>query len=962
MLNVKESLSSSLSHEVSINTAGEKLINLEMMADDSQEICEEGEFIPNPNVDTPVEHHLLAENVDCLSPNMLENGFNNIDEEGFTKVGKKKAPWCIGGDFNIISNASERVGGNPPNSNAMEDFNSMIHDCNLHDIGFSGGAFTWSIATMWQRLDRFLFNNDWIADFSMTSVEHLSRTQSDHAPLLLNVNTHTFEGPYAFRFQNILKQTLIWWNKNVFGNIFMNIKVAENKVIELDQVYLENPMNDNFQILNASKLSLFQLQNQEETFWKQKANTKIILEGERNSKFFHALANKKRIKNHIHKISSQDGVVYDTDELIIKSGVDHFTNIFNSKGSCTPINNSFILPKIITNESISYFFFQNMSGLAINTEKSNFFVAKSVLRSRINGIQKNLWFFCEAFTFYVGLLISFFEDLFTFCQRKFANWSSNFLSFGGRLVLIKSVLNSIPIFLFHTLKPNVSVCNIKERMISKFFWGSNGNRDCICWASWNNICGAFKDGSLGSNSSLWAQFMNFKYCKDVHPLLCSYKHVDSLVWKRLCAIKWEAENLIQWGLGKGEISFWQDNWLGIGSIDSILNTHTLENVKVKSYFSNDSWNVLKLGEVIPAHLIEIILSIPLQLNCKDKILFNVSPSGLFTIKDAWNTFRNTYEVSPIFSAIWNNNIPLSYSILVWRCLKKFIPVDEFLWRKGFMFPSKCQCCASTETMNHIFISGGIAEKVWNCFFSLANKGIFNSNSDVLTILKVLMTSSKGHIYIILPILIIWFLWKATNESKHNDIKMDANHVIANIRNKVLHVFSVNLLSFKNFYNCHALAEVLGIPPERGDSNAMVLVLGEIRILFSLFLRICWLLVGGLLAAFLLRPALHSGSELLIPFKDFFRHLVPLENGILTSRGDISFTMAIRSENGNIFADFRVGVGTYPHLSAIRVADDKSAIVSERKDALPVSFASSVGVPRWRSLAVICNEVAVMLHY
>lgn len=53
------------------------------------------------------------------------------------------SPWCIGGDFNIIAEASERVGGAHPNISAMNDFCDCIRDCELEDIGTIGIPFTW---------------------------------------------------------------------------------------------------------------------------------------------------------------------------------------------------------------------------------------------------------------------------------------------------------------------------------------------------------------------------------------------------------------------------------------------------------------------------------------------------------------------------------------------------------------------------------------------------------------------------------------------------------------------------------------------------------------------------------------------------------------------------------------------------------------------------------------------------
>ncbi|PKU82328.1 integrator complex subunit 11 [Dendrobium catenatum] len=61
-----------------------------------------------------------------------------------------------------------------------------------------------------------------------------------------------------------------------------------------------------------------------------------------------------------------------------------------------------------------------------------------------------------------------FEDIFTCFQKQLTHWSSNFLSFGCRLILIKYVLNSIPIYLLHTLQPTAAICLRIERMINNF--------------------------------------------------------------------------------------------------------------------------------------------------------------------------------------------------------------------------------------------------------------------------------------------------------------------------------------------------------------------------------------------------------------------------------------------------------------------------------------------------------------
>ncbi|XP_028555986.1 uncharacterized protein LOC114580995 [Dendrobium catenatum] len=264
---------------------------------------------------------------------------------------------------------------------------------------------------------------------------------------------------------------------------------------------------------------------------------------------------------------------------------------------------------------------------------------------------------------------------------------------------------------------------ITEILINKFFWGSSYNNSGIRWAKWFKLCGVYEEGALGcksisdmvkgfshklwfnfrSNISLWSQFMLAKYCKGLHPLNAQYKNIDSAV----CKIKEVAELNIQWGLGNGDVAFWQDDWLGFASIDRILNTVTLENVKVNAFLVNGEWNTDRLREVIPYEVVALIFKIPLQLHVQDKILFKITAN------------------------------------------------------------------------------------VWNHFSTLAGVDVTANHGDLQDMLA------------------LWFT-KARNESKHEGIKMDENQIIANIRNKLLQLISVNLISCKNFKHCNALADYLGL--------------------------------------------------------------------------------------------------------------------------------------------------------
>lgn len=123
------------------------------------------------------------------------------------------------GDFNDIMK-NEKFGGNRVNFRRMHDFNNVIQNYNLLDLGFTGQKFTWSNCRknnlILERLDRFLANPLWLAKFPQTFVTRLSRTHSDHCPLILSTNPNSPHAPKPFRLESI------WSNHPFFDALVHN--------------------------------------------------------------------------------------------------------------------------------------------------------------------------------------------------------------------------------------------------------------------------------------------------------------------------------------------------------------------------------------------------------------------------------------------------------------------------------------------------------------------------------------------------------------------------------------------------------------------------------------------------------------------------------------------------------------------------------------------------------------------
>ena len=129
--------------------------------------------------------------------------------------------WCLGGDFNVISFPSERLGAGRFTC-CMYDFSNFISLHGLMDNPLEGGLYTWSNSTSATRLDRFLFSSLLAEYFTHFSQKRLPRVLSDHFPILLESESHR-RGRIPFRFENMwlkaegfLDKVKAWWENYHF--------------------------------------------------------------------------------------------------------------------------------------------------------------------------------------------------------------------------------------------------------------------------------------------------------------------------------------------------------------------------------------------------------------------------------------------------------------------------------------------------------------------------------------------------------------------------------------------------------------------------------------------------------------------------------------------------------------------------------------------------------------------------
>ncbi|KAL0298802.1 UNVERIFIED_CONTAM: hypothetical protein Sradi_6540000 [Sesamum radiatum] len=248
--------------------------------------------------------------------------------EELTSISNRHDPWLVGGDFNVILHPNENQGGDMRRLGSIDDFNDMMIDTGLMDAGFEEDPFTWTNKRVWKRLDRVLYSKEWTDTYNSTRVQHLPRRLSDHHPLFITAVKTENRKAASFRFQNIIKELLKRWNTEVFGNVFTTVEQAKQEAEEAEKKFDRDPSEANLIALNKGNAALVHALSLESEYWRQKSNCKWLEDGERNTKYFHSLVKKKRLKSTIHRILKENQEISNPNQ-IKDSAARYFENLLS---------------------------------------------------------------------------------------------------------------------------------------------------------------------------------------------------------------------------------------------------------------------------------------------------------------------------------------------------------------------------------------------------------------------------------------------------------------------------------------------------------------------------------------------------------------------------------------------------------------------------------------------------------
>ncbi|XP_041015027.1 uncharacterized protein LOC121257846 [Juglans microcarpa x Juglans regia] len=222
----------------------------------------------------------------------------------------------------------------------MEEFNVCIDACGFVELAHKGNALFWcngqeGNARQWARLDRALANSLFSESFSSANLEYLIRKSLDHSPMVVKLSRFSsrdvWERPvYGLGLVKLaakLKRTKVAlraWNASVFGRVDQNIKLLEERLVCLESQLQLNYSEDIESEYLISKLELEVWEKREEARLTQIAKKNWLMEGDKNSKFFHVMVSQRRRSSSVAQMVLENGMVLSSPGVVHAGVVEYF--------------------------------------------------------------------------------------------------------------------------------------------------------------------------------------------------------------------------------------------------------------------------------------------------------------------------------------------------------------------------------------------------------------------------------------------------------------------------------------------------------------------------------------------------------------------------------------------------------------------------------------------------------------
>ncbi|KAJ4779287.1 reverse transcriptase [Rhynchospora pubera] len=379
--------------------------------------------------------------------------------------------------------------------------------------------------------------------------------------------------------------------------------------------------------------------------------------------------------------------------------------------------------------------FGEVSGLVVNPNKSKLWFTKATANEKQAQVQHSLQATqAEPGEKYLGMCLSGRQSakrtgqmLLDRMWSKLAGWKCSMLSHAGRLVLLKSVLTSLPVYYMTTVKLPKGVIDQMMSLMAKFFWGKTDKVRYLSFISWKKICSKVEDGGLGvkdlhkfgdalfmkniwalmgQENKLWVDVCRAKYFPRIGFWGATNTRGGSQLWKEVVKNKQKLKDEVKWDIHNGHKALavsqpWFNDW-------EIQHNVTLADrqLTVSQLFDTDrnQWREDQLERIFGvqgASQIYNTASKPNPVsNLEDKLIWQRVKEGRYTVKEGYKWLEGssgTTGQNQMIGKHWKiiaelKNVAPKVKVFLWRLLSKTLPIDQNLNRRISAISPMCQRC------------------------------------------------------------------------------------------------------------------------------------------------------------------------------------------------------------------------------------------------------------------------------
>ncbi|XP_073059743.1 uncharacterized protein [Primulina eburnea] len=656
--------------------------------------------------------------------------------------------WCLGGDFNVVRNTGEKL-NSFTNTTSMQCFDELIGELRLHDPPLLNAKYTWSnfrANPICCRLDRYLFSRDWMDIFPNYRQVVLPRITSDHCPVVLDTAELRW-GPAPFRFENTwlshqnfkqlvrswwnsgvtrgwdykfmmklkrMKVEVSKWNREVFGDVGVRYTKVVTRIKQLDDLEAEGSWSEILQEERTKEqIDYICLIPKKQDATKSKDFRPISL----TTSLYKILAKvlENRLKNILGKTIAENQSAFIKGRQILDCCLianeiveDHRRNkkrgwvfkvdlekdfgLDRGRGSMgvsrilpfryssmVDLEESFRGREDYVKGILYHLFSLTLSLMGWDEEVDS-------LASQI-GCKRDNWPIK-----YLGAPLGgdpksaeFWEPVLSKMSKKLASWKKSFLSRGGRLMLIKSVLSAMPTYYMSLFRVPARVEKKMEKMKRDFLWdGADGENHCHV-VGWNHVCKPKERGGLGLGN---IRFTN--------------KALLGKWWWR-CSVEKEA----LWRKVIKSIYGLQDN--------DVTDSRSSNNFQWDVRFRRNL-NEAEIDEL--SDLLGVLDTIRLERGSDDYRVWLGDSSGCFSVRSFYNSFFPVTDFSlfPYHNNIWKIPVPHKVQVFSWIVALGKLPTCDTVqkrWPSCTLRPQWYSLCRnSEENQDHLMLHCSFSRAIW----------------------------------------------------------------------------------------------------------------------------------------------------------------------------------------------------------------------------------------------------------